>query len=488
MKLGHHGVGGAALERSRCELEICVSALRLPAGLELDRGERHGDRGLALDQLVRQAREQGAQRRTAARKHDVEPALTREVGREPPLLRGDRVADGLDGKVVVGVPARRARMQVLSLAPRPRREATAQQLEEQAMAAIPMAPAVQGDHEAVAPIEILEDLTAPVLVEQGVDEFATELVRHRGAHQELAEVVGKCSEHLAGEVVGDRSVVAREVAHDMAGIVGLAERERRQRERTRPAFGARDERLDIGIREHEPLAAEQLPGLVRRESERGGPELGELPCNTQPLQLQRRIPPARHDQAEARRCDLEQLRDPRENALIRELVEVVEHQHAGAFAVESCEHVADRSRAGTRWCRRKRGLAGVAFACGVERGDDRLPEARLGIVLLVERQPGGRGGRRAAFDPRAQERRLSRSRRRREERQPPGRDGRGQALEEARARDGTPPPSMHGPELRFGDARLHCGRAPRGSFRDVRGWGLVFHGHKDVRTRTSRRQ
>ena len=100
----------------------------------------------------------------------------------------------------------------------------------------------------------------------------------------------------------------------------------------------------------------------------------------------------------------------------------------------------------------------------VERGHDRLPEARLGIVLLVERQPGGGGGRRAAFDPRAQERRLARSGRRREERQPPGRDGRGQALEEARARDGAPPPSMHGPELGFGDARLHCGRAPRDEF------------------------
>ena len=138
----------------------------------------------------------------AAGQHDVEPPLAREVGREAPFLGRNRVADGLDGVIVLGVPARRARVQLLALTAWPGREAAAQQLEEEAMAAVPLTPGIERDQEAVAPLEIGEDLPAAVRVEQRVNELPAQLVRDRGAHEEVAEVVGSALETLACEVVG----------------------------------------------------------------------------------------------------------------------------------------------------------------------------------------------------------------------------------------------------------------------------------------------
>ena len=241
VKLGHRRVGRRELECGARQIEVRVGALGLPSRLEVDRRAGDRDRRLPLDELVRQAREQGAQRRPAAGQHDVEPALAREVGREAPFLGRNRVADGLDGVIVLGVPARRARVQLLALTAWPGREAAAQQLEEEAMAAVPLTPGIERDQEAVAPLEIGEDLPAAVRVEQRVDELPAQLVRDRGAHEEVAEVVGQGAENLACEVVGDCAVVACEVADDAARIVGLAQGERCQRERPGPAFGADDE-------------------------------------------------------------------------------------------------------------------------------------------------------------------------------------------------------------------------------------------------------
>src|SRR4029079_6715840 len=61
--------------------------------------------------------------------------------------------------------------------------------------------------------------------------------------------------------------------------------------------------------------------------------------------------PARRHETEVRRRDLEQLRDAREDAFVRQLVEVVEHQHDGLIAVQPREYVADRSSTGP--CRRR---------------------------------------------------------------------------------------------------------------------------------------
>src|SRR4029079_16796511 len=67
------------------------------------------------------------------------------------------------------------------------------------------------------------------------------------------------------------------------------------------------------------------------------------------------------------------------------------------------------------------------------------------------------------------------------------RTGGGGALEQARARDGAPPPPAHGRELGLRDARLHR-HTPRTSPGGVRAGGPVLHGHRDVRTPTRRLQ
>ena len=140
VKLGDGRIGRPAGERVARQIEVGVDARGRSTELELDAGECDGDRGLALDELFGQPRQQRAESGAAARQHHVEPALAREIHGETPLLGCDCVPDRVDVPFVVGMPARGARVQLLAVAARPRSEPTAQQLEEQAVIAVPLAP------------------------------------------------------------------------------------------------------------------------------------------------------------------------------------------------------------------------------------------------------------------------------------------------------------------------------------------------------------
>ena len=381
---------GRGFERWAGSREVGVAALGRPAGLEMDRGERHRDRRLALDELVGQAREQRPQRGAAPGQHDVEPALTGEVGREAPLLGGDGVADRLDRPVVAGVPARRARVQFLALATRARSEAAAQELQQAGGGSDTSAAAVERDDEAVAPLELGERLGAALLAEHRVGELAAHLVDGRRAHEEVAEI----------RRAGPRAPRSRG---------SRRRRGRRRRNRARPGSGRRSRAARAtasasapaqpsvrvtsestsGAREHHTVTRQQQLRLLAREGERSRAQLGELRGEAQAVQRQRRVAPRRHHQAEARRCDLQQLGDAGEHALVGDLLEVVEHEHDGLVAV------ADRPVEQRRSAHREPAEAsgGASRARGIERDEHALPEA-LGRVVLARRasaRPCARG-------------------------------------------------------------------------------------------------
>ena len=79
---------------------------------------------------------------------------------------------------------------------------------------------------------------------QGVREPAAHAVGDARAQQQLAHGRRQAGEHLAGQVVGHRAVVARELGDERVGV-GLGEqREARQAQARRPALGP----LDAGAR------------------------------------------------------------------------------------------------------------------------------------------------------------------------------------------------------------------------------------------------
>ena len=195
------------------------------------------------------------------------------------------------------------------------------------------------------------------------------------------------------------------------------------------------------------------------------------------MELERWIPPRRHHEVEARRCDLQQVRDAGEHALVRELIEIVEHEDDRLPRVELREGLADHGRIHAR-----RHVLCSAHARSVERGDHPAPESLGAVVALVEGQPGSAGRSRTRLDPRAQQCRLAGSRRRGDERQPTARHGRREALEETRSHDDAPPARVLGLEFAFRDGVFARARRPTrtNDRRRIRAAGRLLHGIRDV--------
>ena len=113
----------------------------------------------------------------------------------------------------------------------------------------------------------------PQVVEQPVGvgpvgQLGGERSRQRGAHadqpQEVLRVRAQAVEDLAGQVLGDRALVARELGEEGDGIVGAAQRERGEPEPGCPAVGPglQDGHLRRGQRE--AGGRQQGGGVVER--------------------------------------------------------------------------------------------------------------------------------------------------------------------------------------------------------------------------------
>ena len=94
-------------------------------------------------------------------------------------------------------------------------------------------------------------LAAVVAAGERVRELTADAVDEAGAQQELAHLGGLEREHLLGEVVADRAVVAGELRQEALRVGRVERRHRRQPQGRRPALGARDEPLDLRAAEVE---------------------------------------------------------------------------------------------------------------------------------------------------------------------------------------------------------------------------------------------
>ena len=101
---------------------------------------------------------------------------------------------------------------------------------------------------------------------------------------------------------------------------------RRQAQRGRPALGAPPERREVLGRERDAQRVEQRAGLVEREAQVGGADLGQAAVEAQAAEPDRRVRPRDDDEPQRRRRE---AREPLEILVDRvdDLVEVVEHEH-----------------------------------------------------------------------------------------------------------------------------------------------------------------
>ena len=234
------------------------------------------------------------------------------------------------------------------------------------MAAIPMAPAVQ-----VITKQLRRSYSSTWPLPYSSSKASTsspQSLSATAAHQELAQVVGEVrrAPRWRGRTRRQLGRRPRKVAHDTAGDRSRAARAMPARARPPNVRCARTTRY-----RHSRIPAPAPEQLFRASSAVRASGAALLALQRAGAATAAADPAGTTIPAEAGRRDLEQLRDALvENALIRQLVEVVEHpdrwaSRSSRASMSLIEAVPERTG------RLHRGLAGASFACGIERGHDR---------------------------------------------------------------------------------------------------------------------
>jgi hypothetical protein len=349
----------------------------------------------------------------AAQVEDRVEVLFDQPGRPFLLSRRQGVPDRRIGQLVLlvppcGVPVQPPGMLRVLFQPGP------EEVGEQMVVAPPAPDVVELHHEQARPVHLLQPFLAVIAAGDRVAQRPAETFEHRRLEQEAPQVLALPGEHLLGQVVKDVPVAAGECRHE-AGDVGLrAQRQRRQLQSYRPAFGAFGQR---GRRRQVEVGrdlAEQLRRLVDVEPEIGGAYLRQLAPSPVPGQAKRRIGAAGQHDAQLGRPVIEQEPDRGLHGVRVDQVVVVEHQQRirqVRIGHDIVDQRADQRVVGRR-CRGARQRAqplGHARAYRIQGGQHVPPEPHRVVVAPVEGQPGD--GLSHAPDPLRQQDRLAVTRR-----------------------------------------------------------------------------
>ena len=157
-----------------------------------------------------------------------------------------------------------------------------QELPEQCVVAIPLAPAIERDEEQVRGLELAKLRVRVRRLENGVAQRARELVEHRGAPQEPLGGLRELFQRHAVEVVGDVAIVA---GHRVHVRWALLRDQRGEVEPDRPSLGALGHRgrqlggeVHLGLRE-DVLGGRRVEGQVACSELEGvtrGPKPGQV--------------------------------------------------------------------------------------------------------------------------------------------------------------------------------------------------------------------
>ena len=131
-------------------------------------------------------------------------------------------------------------------------QARVQNVGEEMVVAIPLAPVVEGDQEQVSPIEGLEHGLAAGLGGDGFAQRPVQSAQDGGVQQEGPKIFGLALQDLLGQVVDDVAVVPGEPGNEAGDVASALHRERRQLDRGDPPFGPRVQCGDLLGRQVEP--------------------------------------------------------------------------------------------------------------------------------------------------------------------------------------------------------------------------------------------
>ena len=228
------------------------------ADVERRAGERGGELGVGPQPL---GRERGGERpdggRVAAHV-ELEPVLGDDLDGEVPVARGQRVLERVEARALVGVPARRARVQLRQLGRDLALGADAHEPREQSVVAEPLPVRVDAQHEPVGALERGERIRPVTVSGHGVGEASAHALDERRAQQEPAQPRGLAVEHLREQVVPDHPVVAGELRDERLGIVVALQAQGSEPQSRAPALGACVQRAHQVLGEVEAVDGEQF--------------------------------------------------------------------------------------------------------------------------------------------------------------------------------------------------------------------------------------
>jgi hypothetical protein len=231
-------------------------------------GAEHGDRRIPLDQIA-----------------VVEPAEPPVDGLEAPVCIGGERAGGDQASDLVGVASGLGvgdghLRQAVLLAPRggagvELRDRTglalaqldAQELLEQPVVPVPLAPAIERHDEQVRTLQRLQEAARVRSPDDGVAEGTAHALEYRGSGQEGHPPTGDPGQQLRPQVVGHQAVVAAECERTLAAPVPRLEGKRGKVQADRPPLGVPDElgHLRIGQADASCVEEQECLRIVHRQ-------------------------------------------------------------------------------------------------------------------------------------------------------------------------------------------------------------------------------
>jgi len=155
------------------------------------------------------------------------------------------------------------------------------------------------------------------------------LVQQGGAQQQALHLRRLPIQHLGHQVLGHRTVVARELGHEPFRVRVPVEGQDGQPQPGRPAFGPLVQHGQHRVGQREPGSGQELTGLVLGEAQLRGADLGQLPGQPELVQAQREVAAGGHDRMDARGQARQQRRELPGGLGGAQLVQVVDDQDEG---------------------------------------------------------------------------------------------------------------------------------------------------------------
>ena len=255
-----------------------------------------------------------------------EPVVGQQVARQCPVSDGLRVADRLDGPVVLDVPLGCPAMQGGQLVRLGPAQFEAQEVREEVVAAERGPRGVERHDEHARVLEVLQNPLAADVAGQYVGQWPVDAFEDRRAQQEPPDIRGLSAEHLGEQVLGDGPLTAGELDREALRIPVPGKQQGGKAQPGGPALRALVQQIEGRLRQMDPLRIEESPGLVEREAEVVGAEFGDPVLQAQPVQAEWQVVPRRQDETEPARGAIQEQRELAQCLLGAQLVNVVDDQ------------------------------------------------------------------------------------------------------------------------------------------------------------------